>query len=58
MDMLAVLLCSVSMLYYVDGLAVLFSSVCPGYITWMGWLYCSLVCVQVILRVRVGCIVL
>ena len=58
MDMLAVLLCSVSRLYYVDGLAVLFSSVCPGYITCNGWLYCSVVCVQVILGGCVGCIVM
>ena len=38
--------------------AVLFCSVCPGYATWMCWLYCSVVCVQGILRGCVGCIVL
>ena len=41
-----------------DELAVLFSSVCPGYITCKGWLYCSVVCVQVILGGCVGCIVM
>ena len=41
-----------------DVLTVLLCSVCPGYTTWMGWLYCYVVCVQVMLRGCVGCIVL
>ena len=41
-----------------DMLAVLFRSVCPSYTTWMRWLYCYVVCVQVMLRGGVGCIVL
>ena len=41
-----------------DALAVLFCSVCPGYTTLMYWLYCSVVCVQVILHGCVGFIVL
>ena len=56
MDALAVLFFGVSRLYYVDVLTVLLCSVCPGYATLMGWLYCSEVCVQVILRGCVGCI--
>ena len=31
---------------------------CPCDATWMPWLYCSVVCVQVMLRGCVGCIVL
>ena len=41
-----------------DVLAVLVCSVCPSYTTWICWLYCSVVCVQVILRGCVGCIVM
>ena len=40
-----------------DVLAVLFCSVCPGDATWMCWLYCFVVSVQIMLRGWVGCIV-